>query len=167
MSAERADTVVPMGGTWTIRTATEEDLDVLADVFRRSSLSSEGEGDRALLEAHPEVLVLDPAPVRAGRTRVAVDGDDRVLGFASTSPNPDWSELDDLFVAPEHQRSGIGRLLVEDAVALAAAAGLARLEVTGNDGARVFYERAGFTCVGRVATPLGPTAGRFSRRVRP
>ena len=156
-----------MARSWTIRTATEADLDRLADVFRRSALSSEGDDDRALLEAHPEALVLDPAPVRAGRTRVAVDADDQIVGFASTSPGADWLELDDLFVVPEHQREGIGRVLVDDAIATATAAGLDRLEVTGNDGAQGFYERAGFTCVGRVGTPLGPTAGRFRRPVSP
>ena len=65
------------------------------------------------------------------------------------------------------QREGIGRVLVDDAVATATAAGVDRLEVTGNDGAQGFYERAGFTCVGRVGTPLGPTAGRFRRAVVP
>jgi GNAT superfamily N-acetyltransferase len=140
-----------------IRTATLDDLDMIGSVFRRSSLSNEG--DRALLLAHPEVLEYDDTHVRAGRTRVAVI-DGRVVGFA-TLVFGDGAELDDLFVDPDWMRRGIATDLIADAQELARAQDVARIDVTANQHARAFYESVGFVEDGSVATPLGPLAPRM------
>ncbi len=63
-----------------------------------------------------------------GDVRVAIEGD-AILGFASLVPHGDALEVDLLAVAPEAQRRGIGRILLDDAEARARAAGLARLEL--------------------------------------
>ena len=145
---------------WTIRDATIEDRVAINDVFRRASLSNEG--DRALLLAHPEVLELTEAELAAGRTRVAVI-DGRIVGFARVTAHPGWLELDDLFVDPDQMRRGIARDLVLDAAAIALDDGLDHIEVTGNDHALGFYEAMGFTAIGVEVTPLGVTAARLRR----
>src|SRR5262245_5338296 len=139
------------------RTATPDDLDALREVFWRASWSNEG--DRELMLARLDEIVLDEANVHAGRTRVAiVDG--TVVGFA-TLVFGDVAELEDLFVDPDWMRRGIATALIEDAVAIARVRGVPRIEVTGNDHARAFYEAVGFVAVGTVDTPLGPLATRM------
>ncbi len=128
-----------------IRAAEPEDTAALRDLFRRSSLSNEG--DRVALLAHPEALELEAGE---GRTRVAVV-DGRIVGFATLVSG----ELEDLFVDPDRMRRGIGRALVLDAVALARAQGLERIEVIANDHALRFYEEVGFVCDGTVETAFG------------
>ena len=136
-----------------VRDARPEEFDALRGLFRRSSLSVEG--SRQALLAHPAALEL---PVRTDgvRSRVAVDGDGRILGFATGVPDGEHVELDDLFVEPDVQRGGIGRVLIEDIAAGARAVGNARLEVTANPDAEPFYAKAGFVAVGEVTTELGP-----------
>ena len=89
-----------------IRDAVPGDMTVLRDVFRRSSLSNDG--DRPNLLAHPEVLELPDCAVREGRTRAAV-ADGAIVGFASWLGAGDAIEIEDLFVEPECMRQGIGR----------------------------------------------------------
>jgi len=127
-----------------IRAAEPADLDALRDVFRRSSLSNEG--DRASLLAHPEALELS----LEGRTSVAV-AEGRIVGFATLLE----SELTDLFVDPDWMERSIGRALVLDVVAAARAQGLARIEVTANGHALGFYEKVGFVLDGLAETPFG------------
>jgi GNAT superfamily N-acetyltransferase len=140
-----------------IRVAAPEDMRALRELFRRASVSNEG--DRASLLAHPEALELSDRFVRDGLTRVAVV-DGRIGGFATL----DGAELEDLFVDPDWVRRGIGRALVLDAVAVARASGLERLEVTANDHALGFYQSVGFVLDGTVETDFGP-ASRMSRPV--
>ena len=141
----------------------EADLSALNDVFRRASLSNEG--DRALLLAHPEVLVLTAGDLAAGRTRVALDGE-RIVGFATTLSADSALELDALFVDPDHRRQGVAMALVADAVVFADEHGLEAIEVTGNDHAMGFYQAAGFAVIGVMDTPLGVPAARLRRVVR-
>lgn len=137
-----------------VRTAVADDLPVLRDVFRRSSSSNPD--DAAILLAHPEALELPDTNVLAGRTRVAVTTTGTVVGFVTTVGSGEVREVEDLFVDPDHQRRGIGSLLVADAVALARGDGAVRLEVTGNPHASQFYAAAGFERDREVATELGP-----------
>ena len=135
-----------------IRDAELADLVVLRDVFRRSSLSNDG--DRAQLLANPELLEWSSPPAGRGRTRVAVV-DDAIVGFATTTVGADCLELDDLFVDPESMRHGVGRALVLDATALARDRNVVRIEVTANEQALGFYERVGFVTRDVVDTRFG------------
>jgi GNAT superfamily N-acetyltransferase len=136
-----------------IRLAAAEDLAVVSDLFRRSSLSNAG--DREVLLANPEALAFDEVSIRAGRTRVAVE-DGCIVGFASTSLSGDVAELDDLFVDPDRMRRGIARALVLDAMSVARAGGCTRIEVTANSHALAFYNAAGFVADGVVTTQFAP-----------
>ena len=80
-----------------IRSSGTTDLDALRDIFWRSSWSNEG--DRELMSANPDAIVLDEAPVLDRRTRVALAGE-RIVGFATVLFG-DVAELEDLFVDPD------------------------------------------------------------------
>jgi len=136
-----------------IRDAVPGDMTALRGVFRRSSLSNDG--DRPNLLAHPEVLELPDRAMREGRMRAAV-ADGEIVGFASWLGAGDAVEIEDLFVVPEWMRRGIGRALVEDLIAIARGRGVGRVEVTANQHALPFYEKAGFTVYREEVTAFGP-----------
>jgi GNAT superfamily N-acetyltransferase len=136
-----------------LRDAVPGDLAALSDVFRRSSLSNDG--DRPNLLAHPEVLELPDLAVREGRTRAAVT-DGNIVGFASWLEAGGGFEIEDLFVDPRWMRRGIGRVLVLDLIAIARGRGSDRVEVTANQHALAFYENAGFVVCREDTTRFGP-----------
>lgn len=144
-----------MGIRLRIRDATADDLPALRDIFRRAALSNQG--DRANLLAHQDALELSGAGVGEGRTRVA-QAAGRVVGFATVATAGGGVELEDLFVAPEAMRRGVGTRLVRDAAEAARGRGARRLEVTANDHARAFYVRCGFIAAGTAPTRFGPAA---------
>jgi GNAT superfamily N-acetyltransferase len=145
-----------------LRDAAAADRSALNDVFKRASLSNEG--DRELLLAHPEVLELTAADLATGRTRVALEGE-RIVGFATLVPGDGALELDALFVDPDRMRQGIATALIADAAAIARVQGIDAIEVTGNDHAMAFYEATGFMVIGEADTPLGVRAARLRRPV--
>jgi ribosomal protein S18 acetylase RimI-like enzyme len=136
-----------------IRDAVLGDMTALRDVFRRSSLSNDG--DRALLLANPEVLEFPDIAVREGRTRAAV-AEQAVVGFASWLGAGEVIEIEDLFVDPGWMRRGIGRALVLDLIAIARGRGIGRVEVTANEHALAFYEQVGFVVYREEATRFRP-----------
>ncbi|MHA7264352.1 GNAT family N-acetyltransferase [Arthrobacter sp. TMN-37] len=83
--------------------------------------------------------------IAAGETWLAVDGGGRAAGLLSLSPG--W--IDQLYVAPEFWRRGVGTLLVDHAKARQPA-GLQLWTFESNLGARRFYERHGFAAVERT-----------------
>ena len=150
-------------GAASVRLAVAADTTALSDVYRRSSLSNDG--DRANLLAHEDALTLSEIAVVEQRVRVAVI-DDRIVGFATLLISGQVSELEDLFVDPDWMRRGVGRTLVRDAAATARARGATRIEVTANGHARTFYEKMGFVLDGVSQTRFGP-ADRMHLDVRP
>lgn len=140
-----------------IRDATPDEREALGELHRRSSMV--WEEDRAQLEAHPEVFGVSSAAIAAGRVRVAVDGDGKVLGFSVVADVGEGvCELDDLFVEPGLLRGGVGTALVEDAVARHAAAGYREMVVTAAPRTFSFYESLGFAVGQPVRTRFGPAA---------
>jgi GNAT superfamily N-acetyltransferase len=138
----------------TIRGAVLADLDALREVFRQASLSNAG--DRAALLADPEVLLWPGDSLADGRTRVAVDDDGAIVGFASTLQIDGALELDDLFVQPLRMRQGIARRLIEDVLNLARVLGVGSVQVTANPHAMAFYNSVGFVPDGTAQTRFGP-----------
>jgi GNAT superfamily N-acetyltransferase len=114
----------------------------------------------AFLEACRDELTLKPE--QAAGTRVVRDLVGTVLGFHLLAPDPDdrpgRGELLMLFVDPSAMGSGIGRVLLEDAVASAARRGWTALRVESDPGAEGFYVRHGARRVGWV--PSGSVAER-------
>jgi N-acetylglutamate synthase-like GNAT family acetyltransferase len=130
----------------------------LEDLQRRASLM--WEEYRPFLLANPEVIELPLAQLRAQQVRVA-EMTGRVAGFAALLPKDGFCELDGLFVEPDLWRQGVGRALIEDALATARAVGAAGIETVANPRAEGFYRKLGFIVTGRAQTPFGP-ANRMS-----
>jgi len=137
-----------------IRGAVPADLDALREVFGRASLSNAG--DRAALLANPEVLVWPGDSLVEGRTRVAVEEDGAIAGFATTLLIDGALELEDLFVEPRRMRQGVARRLVEDVLSLARVLGVGSVQVTANLHAMAFYKSVGFVSDGMAQTRFGP-----------
>lgn len=137
-----------------IRDATVSEGAALEALQRRSS--NVWEVYRAQLAANPDAIELPQSFIDNGWVRVALDDDRAPIGFSVVIPgNGDALELDGLFVEPAHMRCGVGRALVEDAVARASRRGAKYLEVTAGP-AQGFYERVGFELTGGAQTRFGP-----------
>jgi len=136
-----------------VRPATVEDVPVLADLYRRSSLNNEH--DRAALLASPDALVWSGEAIEDGHTQVAVDAAGRILGFATAVPQGDGLELDDLFVDPAAMRGGVATRLIASIAAQGARDGYGWIDVTANPHAAQFYASAGFAEVGTAHTRFG------------
>jgi GNAT superfamily N-acetyltransferase len=139
---------------YSTRPATEGDLGVLRDLFRRSSLSNEH--DRANLRTAPEALHWAGDRIAERRTRVAVDVDGNILGFATVIDIEGGQELEDLFVDPDAMRQGVATQLVQEAASVATRSGVPWIEVTGNQHAAEFYASVGFAAIGVEHTLFGP-----------
>ena len=147
-----------------IRPGKDDDLGALRAIYRRASLSNEG--DRPHLLGAPETLLWAGDGLAAGGTTVATDADGRILGFATVIDILGGLELEDLFVDPDAMRQGVATRLVLGAVAQAARDGVPWIEVTANTHAAEFYASAGFVRVGEQPTQFGP-APRLRRDVAP
>jgi len=146
-----------------IRAAVVADAPALRAVFRAASLGNEG--DRAVLLAHPEALEWDASLIERAVVVVAEEAS-RVVGFATALPGPAQWEVEDLFVAPEHQRRGAASSLIEELSRRAREGGAQELVVTGNPHAARFYASAGFVETGVVETTFG-SAPRLTRELAP
>jgi ribosomal protein S18 acetylase RimI-like enzyme len=147
-----------------ISSAAPDDFDALRRLFRRSSLSNDG--DRAKLLANPDALELSDRSVREGRARVAVTADGNIVGFVTSLVAGDGLELEDLFVDPDWMKRGVGRALVLDVVETARRRGYSQLEVIANPHALGFYEKVGFVVDREVETRFGP-ASRMCLAISP
>jgi ribosomal protein S18 acetylase RimI-like enzyme len=139
--------------TFRIRSARAGDLSALTDVFRRSSLSNDG--DQALLLAHPDALVLSAETILAGGTRLATEPAHSIVGFVTSREADGVLELEDLFVDPDWMRNGIATLLMHDVAHTARQRDITRIEVTANPHALAFYRHVGFRPAGDARTRFG------------
>ena len=116
--------------------------------------------DAAFLEACRDELTLTADQVAATRVVRAPGG--AVRGFHLLAPDragdPDRGELLMLFVDPPAIGSGVGRVLVDDAIRHAARLGWSALRVESDPGAEGFYVAIGARRVGTV--PSGSVPGR-------
>lgn len=142
----------------TIRSARADERALLEDLQRRASLALPDY--REQLTAHPDAVELPLAFIERGEVFVAEIGG-LVAGFMVVQGHDGFTELDGLFVEPEHWGRGVGRALVDEATHGARRAGHALLVIAA-PGAREFYERCGFAVEGAATTRFGP-ALRMSR----
>lgn len=145
-----------------IRDAHPDERELLEDLQRRASTHSSTYRDQLL--QHPDAIELPASQINAGLVRVA-ERSGVPVGFHVLLRVVDGAcELDGLFVEPELWRMGIGRLLIQDAVALARRLHATFIDVTANLDAITFYRRVGFSEGSEIATRFGP-ARRMHHRV--
>ncbi len=77
----------------------------------------------------------------AGRFAVVVESGERAVGFADLEPD---GHIDRFFVSADHQRRGVGRVLLGAIVAEARRARVGRLFTEASITARPFFEAEGF-----------------------
>jgi len=124
-----------------LRRACPGDTDALAELEKAASL-------------HPWSAAQIRAEVRraAPDAVLALEGREAILGFCAYRLVLDEMHVMNLAVRPEAQRRGLGRFLLETALARAGRAGARRalLEVrAGNAAARALYSECGFVLLGR------------------
>jgi GNAT superfamily N-acetyltransferase len=137
-----------------IRDAHRAERELLEDLQRRASLHSSPYRDQ-LLE-HPNAIELPATQIDDGLVRVA-ERSGVPVGFHVLLCVVDGAcELDGLFVEPELWRSGIGRLLIQDADAIARRKHATVIDVTANPDAIAFYRSVGFSEGDEMATRFGP-----------
>lgn len=97
-------------------------------------------------------LTVTPEYLEANECWVAeVEGD--TLGWFSLVPIADGVLLDNFFLLPAHIGSGLGRLMWNEAVRRAEAAGVGRMTLEADPNAAGFYERMGARRTGSVRAP--------------
>lgn len=139
-----------------IRLAQPAELPLLQRIEREASSRFRGLGLLDHLLDHSLALGELSQHQRAGRIWVAVDPDDRPVGFAVANVLDGGAHLEELDVVPQAGRQGIGTRLLETVCAWAAAHGFSRLtlstfrEVPWNE---PFYRRAGFETLDLDALP--------------
>jgi GNAT superfamily N-acetyltransferase len=138
-----------------IRAARADEAELLSELAIRSK--AYWGYDKAFMAACRDELVISASEVERLRTTVA-EHDGRVLGFATLEGSPPEGALGMLFVEPDAIGQGIGRHLFEQATAVAAGLGFARLTIDADPNAEPFYLAMGATRIG--ATPSGSIPGR-------
>ncbi len=106
-----------------------------------------------LLERWRAGLVVTEEMIAAGEVFVAERGGE-VLGVGAVVDEPPDVELDTCFVEPAAIGTGIGRVLVETALARAREAGARTMRVVSDPNAEAFYARLGAVRVGEVPSDV-------------
>jgi GNAT superfamily N-acetyltransferase len=142
-----------MNPVFTIRPAAIHESAVLSELAVRSKghwgYSTE------FLDACRDELAVD---TQATDVQVAADGETLLGYYALADQGAGSFELDALFVDPPHIGKGVGRALLEHALATLATRGARRLTIQGDPNASRFYEAAGARLIGSRAS--GSIPGR-------
>jgi N-acetylglutamate synthase-like GNAT family acetyltransferase len=146
-----------MAGGETIREARADEAGSLSELAFRAK-AYWGYSD-AFMAACRDELTYPPELIEAGGFAVAEVGGDLAGFYALSKVSPNTGELDAVFVDPERIGSGVGRALLDHALAAGGDAGLERIIVQADPNAAEFYERAGALRIGERES--GSIAGRM------
>ncbi len=136
-----------------IREAHAEDRDTLGALKLRSSLAW---GDHVEeLQALPDAREV---PVAHLPYAIVAELEGEIVGFTTVlfGIGAMQAVLEDLFVAPEVWRTGVGRKLLTEAEGRAIALGARTLRVVASERARPFYEASGYRFARTIATDFSP-----------
>jgi 8-oxo-dGTP pyrophosphatase MutT (NUDIX family)/GNAT superfamily N-acetyltransferase len=138
-----------------LRPATPDEAGLLSELAMRSK-AYWGYPPHFLVACRAD-LTVDPADCNGASVRVA-ERRGQVLGFWRLVPTDDpvRGELADLFVDPQAIGTGVGRLLLTDAVANARARGWRTLELDADPHAEAFYQHLGAVRIGSSASTAVP-----------
>jgi GNAT superfamily N-acetyltransferase len=139
-----------------LRNATLDEIPAVQEVEVRAAVRFGGIPELAVFaEGAPADRETLEAAVADGRLFVAVE-DARVVGFALVSAHEDGAHLDEIDVIPDAGGRGIGRALLDTAIAWARGCGHSRITLTTFRDVPwngPFYARAGFVEVDEALTP--------------
>lgn len=153
------------GPALALRPARREDAPCLTALAVRAK-ESWGYDIAFMAAAMPDLTVTE-GQLSSGYAWVA-EADGQVAGFATLAiSEADAGEADErdagrvgeilhLFVAPEHQGSGVGRCLLRTVFDAARRLGLAQVSVESDPHAAGFYERAGMSRAGSASSIVDP-----------
>lgn len=151
------------------RAARLDDIEAIRAVERRA-------GRRFAEAGYPAIAafeVLEAAALRAGIEAggllVLADPEDVPVGFVLLEPAPDAAHVHEIDVAPEWQRRGLGRRLLDHAAGWALGRGLDRLTLTTYRDLPFnapFYSRYGFRVLGEREQGPRLAAIRAEERAR-
>jgi GNAT superfamily N-acetyltransferase len=148
-----------------LRRARPDEADALQALCRRAK-QSHGYDDAFMeLVFAEDALGITPDAIARDPFMVAeIDG--RVAGFAHllAGDQPDAITLEDLFIEPDAQGQGIGRILFEWARSEAGQRGYAWLEWESDPNAARFYEKVGGEQIGESESTL--VSGRMIPKFR-
>ena len=141
----------------TIRAPRPNELELLREIERAAGVLFTQVGLGAVAEHEPETAATLGEYLRAGRAWVATDDDDVPVGYAVVDLVDDCAHLEQISVAPDHGRRGLGATLLEHVCAWAQQHGYPAVTLTTF--AEVpfnapFYAKHGFR--GLSATETGP-----------
>jgi GNAT superfamily N-acetyltransferase len=147
-----------MNAAVTLRRARRDETAAMTDLCIRSKRSN-GYDDAFMAQCLDELAVRE-GDLDDGEFWVAEAGSG-LAGLACWCRDPDGriAELTQLYVAPESQRTGIGRKLAEKVLERARATGVVRIVLDADPFAVPFYEALGFRVTGQSAS--GSIPGRI------
>lgn len=105
-----------------------------------------------LMQAWSAALTFDAAVLSAMHVGVA-EGDAGILGFYALMGSGHSVQLEHLWVWPDQMGKGVGRSLVDHALAAAARRGAEVLVIESDPNAEAFYRRLGAVRVGTIPAP--------------
>jgi len=144
-----------------IRRARPDEAGLLRELARRSKAYWPYSAE--FLEAVEPLLQLDARDVASHEVWVLEVGGE-VMGWHRVTLHDDRAELEDLWLEPALIGTGLGRMLFEHAVSVAAAHAASRLEWDAEPYAEGFYRAMGGQKIGR--SPSAAQAGRTLPRMR-
>lgn len=151
-----------------IRRATAADLDCLPAIERSAAEAFRGAGVGLSADAPVSSADVWRPALRAGTLWVASNDAGRVVGFLAARRINRVLHIDEMDVAFDHQRRGLGRALLDAAIDWARKAGLKEITLTTFRELafnRRFYESAGFVEIAehemseRIAGTIAREAG--------
>ena len=134
-----------------IRPSRADDGPALQEIERLAGVRFRDVGLADIADAEPESIETLTDYANAGRSWVAVDDDDRPVGYVIVDEVDGNAHIEQLSVRPERQGSGVGRALIERARAWAAEHGRTAVTLTTFSDVpwnRPLYEHLGFAVIG-------------------
>jgi len=119
----------------------------------------------AWLDSWRDALTVGPEYLAAHRSWIAVHGND-IVGSCVLETDARHASLNHVWVTPEAQRRGVGRALVEAALAAARHDRISGVDVESDPHAESFYLRLGAHRVGQTPAPMPGAPGRVLPRLR-
>jgi GNAT superfamily N-acetyltransferase len=164
--------VTSNGQNVTLREATQEDVDDVADIWHLGWQDGHlGSVSQELIDARTEASFRSRAAERIGDTTVAiVDG--VVAGFVMVVDD----EVEQVYVSASHRGTGVAAVLLDEAERQVDANGHTQAwlaVVAGNARARAFYERSGwhdegpfdYTAAAADGGPISVPSHRYTKRL--